>query len=162
MGLYGGPRARSFFRHHNRQLIQKIIAEEVLYYKFSLKETKYNIYGESKNKMYFNPILIACLYEVQDQTSQDDTYGKSRAQIVDFKFLRQSLIDIQLVPEPGDIICWQESYYEVDLIVENQRVMGKNPEYSLEADLEKYGESWSMICKSHLTNVNTLNIIKTV
>jgi hypothetical protein len=162
MSLYGGIRARSFFRHHNRQLIRKIIAEEVLYYKFSLSETKYNIYGESKNKIYFNPILLTCLYQVQDQVSQDAEYGKSKAQQVDFKFLRQDLIDLQLLPEAGDIICWQESYYEVDLTVENQRVMGKNPEYALESDLEKYGESWSIICKSHLTNVNTLNIIKTV
>lgn len=162
MALYTGPRARSFFRHHNRQLIRKIIAEEVLYYKFSLKETKYNIYGESKSKMYFNPILLTCFYEVQDQTSDDAEYGKSRAQLVDFKFLRQDLIDLQLVPEAGDIVCWQESYYEVDLIIENQRLMGKNPEYALEADLEKYGESWSMICKSHLSNVNKLNLIKTV
>ena len=162
MALYTGPRARSFFRHHNRQLIRKIIAEEVLYYKFSLKETKYNIYGESKSKMYFNPILLTCFYEVQDQTSDDAEYGKSRAQLVDFKFLRQDLIDLQLVPEAGDIVCLQESYYEVDLIIENQRLMGKNPEYALEADLEKYGESWSMICKSHLSNVNKLNLIKTV
>jgi hypothetical protein len=160
MALFGGIRARSFFRHHNRQLLNRIISQEVLYYKLSLAETKHNIYGESKTKMYYQPILITCLYEVSEQTSEDAEYGKSRAQIVNFRFLRDDLIDLQLVPEPGDIIGWQESYYEVDLITENQRFMGKNPEYSLQSDLEKYGESWSMICRSHLTNVNKLNIIK--
>ncbi len=161
MALFGGPRARSFFRHHSRQLVNRIIAEQVLYYKLSLKETSQNLYGESKNKMYYEPILITCLYEVQDQTSDDAEYGKSRSQLVDFKFLRDDLIDVNLYPEAGDIIYWQESYYEVDLIVENQRVMGKNPEYSLQSDLQKYGESWSIICKSHLTSPNKLNIIKT-
>lgn len=160
MALYGGFRSRSFFRHHNRQLLDRIIAEEVLYYKLSLTETRSNLYGESKNKMYFNPILTTCLYEVQDQQSADAEYGKSRAQMVDFRFLRDALINLQLLPEAGDVICWQESYYEVDLIVENQRFMGKNSEYSLQEDLDKYGESWSMICKSHLTAVNKLNIIK--
>lgn len=160
MALFGGPRSRAFFRHHSRQLMNRIIAEEVLYYKLSLKETQYNIYGESKNKMYFQPVLLTCLYQVQDQTSEDAEYGKSKAQLVDFRFLRDDLIDLQLLPEAGDIVYWQESYYEVDLTIENQRVMGKNPEYSLQADLEKYGESWSIICKSHLTNVNKLNIIK--
>lgn len=160
MALFGGFRARSLFRHHSRQLMNRIIAEEVLYYKLSIKETAYNIYGESKNKMYYQPILTTCLYQVQDQVSEDAEFGKSRAQLVDFRFLRDDLIDLQLVPEAGDIIYWQESYYEVDLVVENQRVMGKNPEYSLQSDLQKYGESWSMICKSHLTNVNKLNIIK--
>jgi hypothetical protein len=161
MALYGGIRARSFFRHHSRQIVNRIVAEEVLYYKLSLSETRYNIYGESKNKMYNQPILVACLYLVDQQVSDDATYGKSRSQTAEFRFLRDDLIDLNLVTEAGDIICWQESYYEVDLIVENQRVLGKNPEYSLESDLEKYGESWSMICKAHLTGVNKLNLIKT-
>jgi hypothetical protein len=160
MALFGGPRARSFFRHHNRQLLNRVIAQEVLYYKLSLKETEVNIYGESKNKMYYQPILLTCLIEAQEQTSEDADYGKSRTQLNNFRFLRDDLIDLNLYPEAGDIIIWQESYYEVDLIVENQRVMGKNPEYSLQADLEKYGESWSMICRAHLTGVNKLNIIK--
>lgn len=162
MALYGGFRSRSMFRFHNRQLMNRIIAEEVVYYKLSLKETQYNIYGESKNKMYNQPILLTCLYEVQDQSSDDAEYGKSKAQQVDYRFLRDDLIDLNLVPESGDIISWQESYYEVDLVIENQRVVGKNPEYSLQSDLEKYGESWSIICKTHLTNVNKLNIIKSV
>lgn len=160
MALFGGPRARSFFRHHNRQLLNRVIAQEVLYYKLSLKETEVNIYGESKNKMYYQPILLTCLIEAQEQTSEDADYGKSRTQLNNFRFLRDDLIDLNLYPEAGDIIVWQESYYEVDLIVENQRVMGKNPEYSLQSDLEKYGESWSMICRAHLTGVNKLNIIK--
>lgn len=160
MALYGGPKARSFFRHHSRQLVNRIIGEEVLYYKLSLSETKYNLYGESKNKMYLQPLLVACLYLVDQQVSEDDTYGKSRGQTAEFRFLRDDLIDLNLVLEAGDIICWQESYYEVDLVIENQRIMGKNPEYSLQADLEKYGESWSMICKTHLTGLNKLNIIK--
>ncbi len=160
MALFGGPRARSFFRHHNRQLLNRIIAQEVLYYKLSLKETEVNIYGESKNKIYYQPILLTCLIEAQEQMSEDADYGKGRNQINNFRFLRDDLIDLNLLPEAGDIIVWQESYYEVDLIIENQRVMGKNPEYSLQADLEKYGESWSMICRAHLTSVNKLNITK--
>lgn len=160
MALFGGPRARSFFRHHNRQLLNRIIAQEVIYYKISLKETETNIYGESKNKMYYQPIMLTCLIEAQEQTSEDADYGKGRNQLNNFRFLRDDLIDLNLYPEAGDIIVWQESYYEVDLIVENQRVMGKNPEYSLQSDLEKYGESWSIICRAHLTGVNKLNIIK--
>ena len=162
MPLYSGERARSFFRHHNRQLLNRIIAEEVGYYKLSLSETRSNIYGESKTKMYFAPVLLTCLYEVQDQISEDAEFGKNRAQLVDFKFLRNDLLVLNLVPEMGDIIMWQESYYEVDLLVENQRTMGKNPEYELTPQTDNiYGESWSMICKTHLTGVNRLNIIQT-
>jgi hypothetical protein len=160
MSLYGGIRARSFFRHHSRQIVNRIVAEEVLYYKLSLAETKYNIYGESKNKMYNQPILIACLYTLNGQESADDTYGTSISQDTEFRFLRDDLVKLNLVTEIGDIICWQESNYEVTLVVETQFIMGKVPEYSLESDLQKYGESWSMVCKTHLTAGNKLNISK--
>jgi hypothetical protein len=162
MALYGGIRARSFFRHHSRQIVNRIVAEEVLYYKLSLSETKYNIYGESKNKMYNQPILIACLNTLTGQESADDTYGTSISQDTEFRFLRDDLVKLNLVTEIGDIICWQESNYEVTLVVETQFIMGKVPEYSLEPDLQNYGESWSMICKTHLTAGNKLNITKSI
>jgi len=160
MSLYGGIRARSFFRHHSRQLVNRIIAEEVLYYKLSLSETRYNMYGESKNKMYNQPILIACLHTLTGQEPAADTYGTSISQDTEFRFLRDDLVDLNLVTEIGDIICWQESYYEVTLVVETQFIMGKVPEFSLESDLQKYGESWSMVCRTHLTAGNKLNITK--
>jgi hypothetical protein len=34
-----------------------------------------------------------------------------------------------LVPEVGDIIMYQEGYYEVDNVNANQYFMGKNPDY---------------------------------
>lgn len=162
MPLYFGSRDMSLFRHISKELVDAQISEEVAYYKFSLSETKVNIYGESKNKMYHNPVLLTCLYEVQDQiTTDENPYGVDRNQLIDFKFLRYDLIQIGLVPEAGDIIMWQESYYEVDAIVENQRLGGKNPEYALEAGNSDFGDSWSIICKSHLTRPNKLNIINT-
>jgi hypothetical protein len=160
MPLYFGSRDMSLFRHLSKELVDAQISEEVAYYKFSLAETKVNIYGESKNKMYNNPVLLTCLYEVQDQmTTDDNPYGVDRGQNIDFKFLRYDLIQIGLVPEAGDIIMWQESYYEVDAIVENQRSGGKNPEYSLESNTSDFGDSWSIICKTHMTRVNKLNIV---
>jgi len=158
--MYGGIRARSFFRRHNRQLLNRIIAQEVLYYKLSLKESPSNIYGESLNKMYFNPVLLTCLVDMGEQTSEDEEYGKNTGRNSTFRFLKDDLEDIILVPEMGDIVCWQEGYYEISLVIENQRVMGKTPEYSLENDLQKYGESWSILCVAHLTSLNKLNIIK--
>jgi len=48
-----------------------------------------NIYGESKNKMYYNPVLLTCLWEPQDQITDDSKFhGSDRSQLIDFKFLR--------------------------------------------------------------------------
>jgi len=160
MPLYTGPKAKSFFRHHNRQVMRKIISQEVIYYKLSLRETNVNVFGESKNKIYHQPILLVCSIVPEDPDSPYIETGLTTTQQVDFRFLQADLIELNLVPEKGDIILWEENYFEVDNTIVNQRIMGKNPDYSLEEDSQLYGESWSIICKSHLTKHNKLNIIK--
>lgn len=160
MPLYIGPRAKNFFRRHNHQIMRKIVSQEVVYYKLSLPETKENVFGESKSKMYHQPILLVCSVIPEDQNATILETGATTTQMVDFRFLTSDMVEIELFAEKGDIIMWEENYYEIDIVVFNQRVMGKNPDYSLESDNEKYGEGWSIICKSHLTKVNKLNIIQ--
>lgn len=160
MPLFTQQRDISFFRHVNRELINRIISQQVVYYKLSLKDTAVNSYGESKGKFYNAPVLLTCLIERIDQTTEDAEYGATTSYDKGFRFLRDDLIDINLVPERGDIICYNENYYEVDNVVENQFIGGKVPEYSLKSDLDKFGSSWSMICNAHLTSLTKINIIK--
>ena len=57
MALFGGSRDISLFRHLNRELMGNIITQQCAFYKFSLKETKTNIYGEAASgKFYMGPV----------------------------------------------------------------------------------------------------------
>lgn len=160
MPLYGGARDQSFKRRVNRSFMNRTVGQEVLYYKLSLADTVVNIYGESKSKMYYQPILVTCSVDRQPQTSTDIEAGPNTDRQVSFNFLRDDLIALNLLPEKGDVIVWNESYYEVDLPVEDQLLVGKDPDYSLQSGLEKFGNSLSIMCQSHLTNVNRLNLVK--
>lgn len=160
MPLYSGPKDRAYFRHINRELLRKIIAQEVVYYKISLPETQENVFGESKDKMYNQPILINCSIIPEDQTNVETEIGPDRNQTIRFNFLRDDLIEVELEPFIGDIVMWEEGYYEVHNVVDNQRVMGKDWQYSLENDNENHGELWTISCDCHLTKVNKLNIIQ--
>ena len=135
-----------------------MVSEEVGYYKISLADTVVNVYGDAKKKVYFNPILLVCTIGRQPQTNSDEVYGTDTNRLVDFNFLRDDLIELQLVPEKGDIVMWQEAYYEVDNVVENKLIVGKNPEYALEEGLNNFGNSLSITCQAHLTHVNRLNL----
>lgn len=159
MALFTQQRDISFFRHVSRELLNRIICQEVTYYKLSLDKTATNSYGESKSKYYFTPILLTTLVDRTDQTTDDAEYGGSTVKNKRFRFLRDDLILLNLVPERGDIIGSNKGYYEVDNVVENQYIGGKYPEYHLEPELEKFGSSWSLICDAHLSSVNKLNII---
>ena len=160
MPLFTQQRDISLFRHISRELLNRIISQEVLYYKLSLDKTKLNSYGEAKGKFYYEPVLLTCLVERPDSGTTDEEYGATSGTDRTFKFLRDDLVDLNLVTERGDIVCYLNSYYEIDNIIENQYIGGKVPEHSLESDIEKFGASWSMLCESHLTSVSKLNIIK--
>lgn len=144
MALFGGSRDISLFRHINKELINNIIQQSVGYYKINLDKTSSNLYGESLTKSYNNPVLVNCLIERNAQSWTETEFGADVTREINVRFLRDILVDIQLVPEVGDVMLWQENYYELSGIVENQFVVGKDPSYSYD-DTNDFGSSISII-----------------
>ena len=58
MALFGSARDVSLIRRLNKELINEIIDTEVYYYKPVLDESLVNLYGESKDKYFYNPVKI--------------------------------------------------------------------------------------------------------
>jgi len=144
MALFGGSRDISLFRHINKELINNIIQQSVGYYKINLDKTSSNLYGESLTKTYNNPILVNCLIERNAQAWTETEFGADVTREITVRFLRDILVDIQLVPEVGDVMLWQENYYELSGIVENQFVVGKDPSYAYDNTAD-FGSSISII-----------------
>ena len=97
MALFGGSRDVSLFKSVSKELINDIIQTEIAYYKFALEQTNVNVYGEAPNKNYYEPLKIACLINRQDQSWSSDDFGPDVTQIINFRFLKQELVDINLV-----------------------------------------------------------------
>lgn len=170
MALFGQERDISMFRHINRELIQNIISQQIVLYKCDITETIVNMYGEaSQGRVFQQPLLLFALIERQDQTSPitDENIGFS--QPITFKFLRDDLVDANVVPEVGDFIMYQEGYWEIDNTNANQYVVGKNPDYPYldsngnnpyETDLAEFGYNVSLICTAHYVPADRVGITK--
>ena len=159
MALFGGSRDISLFNNLNKELIKDIIQTEVGYYKFALEKTTSNVYGESMGKMYYEPVRIACLIQRDDQSWSSDEFGSDIDQILNFRFLKDILKDINLVPEVGDIILFRNNFYESDSKIENQLIMGKDPDYAISTGASNFGNSHSIMIRTHLSRVEKLNLI---
>ena len=159
MALFGGSRDISLFNTISKELINDIIQTEVGYYKFVLEKTTSNIYGESMGKMFYEPVRIACLMNKEDQAWSSDDFGSDVKQTFDFRFLKQELKDINLVPEVGDLLLFKNNFYEVDTKVENQLILGKDPDYAISGGTIDFGNSHSIILTGHLSRVEKLNLI---
>ena len=154
-----------------------VITQQCAFYKYKLEETKVNIYGEAaEEKYYMGPVLLNCLIERTPQEFPETDLGADFSWGITFRFLRDDLLDknkdfnidtdlygANLVPEVGDIILYQEGYYEIDNTNSNQYFFGKNPDYPNEVNplnpgLENFGSSISIICETHYVPADKLGI----
>ena len=159
MALFGGSRDVSLFHNLNKELINDIIQTEIAYYKFALEQTKINVYGEAPGKQYFEPLKIACLIDKQDQDWSVDDFGPNVNQSISFRFLKNELKDINLVPEIGDLLLFKNNFYEVDAKVENQLILGRDPDYAISTETIDFGDSFSILLSTHISRVEKLNLI---
>ena len=159
MALFGGSRDISLFHSLNKELINDIIQTEIAYYKFALEQTKINVYGEAPGKNYFEPLKIACLISKEDQSWSSDAFGSDVNQTISFRFLKKELQDINLKPEVGDLLLFKNNFYEVDSRVENQLILGKDPDYAIATETTDFGKSFSIIINTHISRVEKLNLI---
>jgi len=168
MALYGQMRDISMFRFVNRELMWKIISEQVVFYKYNVTTTKVNMYGESTTGRNFaDPVLLFSLIEVSDQTSPTSDFGVEFEWPIKFRFLRDDLVDANLRPDVGDIVMWQNGYWEIDNVNITQFFVGKDPDYPYldangnnpyETDLGQFGYNVSVICDAHYTPSDRVNI----
>jgi len=159
MALFGGSRDISLFHNLNKELINDIIQTEVAYYKFALEQTKANVYGEAPSKNFYEPLKIACLIDRSDQTWSSDAFGSDVNQSVGFQFLKNELKNINLIPEVGDILLFKNNFYEIDGKIENQLILGRDPDYAISLETTDFGDSFSILISAHISRVEKLNLI---
>ena len=159
MALFGGSRDISLFHNLSSELLKDIIQTEIAYYKFALEQTVTNVYGEAPGKNYYEPLKIACLIDRKDQAWTSDDFGSDVNQTVGFKFLKNELKKINLIPEVGDLLLFRNNFYEVDSRIENQLVMGRDPDYAISTETTDHGDSFSILINTHISRVEKLNLI---
>jgi hypothetical protein len=156
MALYGKYRDISLFNTLNKELIVDIIDIEVSIFKLSLEKTTTNIYEEADNKIYYAGVKIPCLVNRSAQQYNFDNPTIDFSQPIEFQFLRDILVEISLVIEVGDLVEYNGEYYEIDNVIDNQYILGKNPDYASTGT--EWGSNFSIIAQGHITRRSKLNI----
>ena len=124
-----------------------IINQEVIVYKVSVYDTEVNMYVETSEGKVFKPgVQLVALVEADDQTTTTDEFGPDLQQLATFSFVRQSLVDLSFVVEIGDVINWNDGYWEISSVNENQLIGGQT----------SYDNS--VVCSTFLVRISNLNI----
>ena len=126
MGLFYRSRDFQLIEAINEELIGEFVNTEVDVYKYNLYESEVNLYGEARSKVYYQGLRVAALIEQEDQTYDTAEYpGAELNQAATFNFLRKTIKNAGLLLELGDVLSWNDSYWEVNGVVENQLVYGQ-------------------------------------
>lgn len=150
-GRYFSARDLRVVNSFNAELMGDIIENIVQIYKIAPEETSTNMYGETSSqtgKWYFPAIQISALIERADMEAEYDDFGPNRRQDYVFKMRENMLRDLNFYPEIGDVVFFNDRYYEIDNVVQEQ-LLGGQPD-----------KSHSIICNSHYTKYTSLNILE--
>ena len=151
---YYGAKDLATIEKFNRELLGEpnisddgIIDQFVILYRTSVYETDTNMYGEaSEGKVYQTPVKLPCIVDAGDFDFNYDDFGPDNRQSVSFAFQRAYLVEVDLRPEIGDIMKWNDGYFEVDKFNENQLIGGN------------FDNSHSIVVSANLVRRPTVNL----
>lgn len=135
----------------NAELMGDIIQTTVIIYKMCAEATKTNIYGESDpatGKMFYPGIEMTALIDKADVDTPFDEFGPDRNQNVVFKFRERNMKLVNLYPEVGDIIRFNNQYFTCNNIVQQQFLGGIED------------KSLSLIVHTNYTRLSSLNFVQ--
>lgn len=140
-----------FLRNVARELVDTVVENTCVLYKINLNETKVNIYGEAMNKTWHPGVELYVLINKEGQTAAYEGFGSETNQNIEFRFDRLLCEERNTYPEIGDIIYFDDSYYEIDNTTEVQYVGG------LPNSVDEK-RNWSIICSTFMVSKSNLNI----
>ena len=149
-----GNKDLATFEKFNRELLGEpniddcgIIDQFVILYRTSVYDTETNMYGEaSEGKVYKQGVKLPCIVDAEDFNFEYTDFGPDNSQSVKFAFQRAYLVEVNLKPDVGDILKWNDGYFEVKDYNENQ-LIGGDPT-----------KSHSIVVTGHLTRMPTTNL----
>ena len=181
MPIFGRLKDRQLIKHFSKEVMENIIDTPVLIFKPYITKTNTNLYGEGVNgdKNWRPGIRLNALINREDQEYQQLEYGIDMMQKASFSFLNEDIsalntnivegIDEELsgfAIEIGDLIYYDAQYWEIDSMVKNQYLLGRNQnviegdgvDLGFTSESEMHGESLSTVVQAHLTRRTKVNI----
>jgi hypothetical protein len=109
----------------NEELIDEIIGQTVDVYKIDMESTNENIYGESSTKYYSQGFRVNCLIQYNEpEVLLEDNIGSDTNYTIEMYFHRTTLSEANFYPEIGDIVDWNDIYFEINGVTEPQLLHG--------------------------------------
>lgn len=135
-----------FIKTIAEEVVDYVVEQTIVLYKVSVGESKTNLYGESLGKIWHAPAPLMAIVNRDDIGVDYEGFGADRNQTMEFRFMRERLrtesiptvrdingtaVPVGAIqntlygyPEIGDVIRFDNSYFEIDNVEETRLETG--------------------------------------
>jgi len=168
-----------FIKTISEEVVDYVVEQWVTLFKMSVGESKTNLYGESLGKVYHAPASLMCIVDREPQNVIYEGFGPDQTQPVEFRFNRQRLRTHQIpyfpsingipvpadaiqnsqhgYPEIGDIIIFDNSYYEISQTKEDKLLGGAQRMFA-SGSTETEDTLMTVIAVAHMVRRSSIQI----
>ena len=184
MAKFFNSRDLDFMKTISEEVVDYVVEQWITLFKVSVGESKTNLYGESLGKVYHSPATLMCIVDREPSSILYEGFGPDKAQSVTFSFNRQRLRNsgnpkyeipyistinnIQIpadaiqntdygYPETGDVIIFDNTYYEIDL-VKQEKLLGGSPLTFPSGSTESDDNRMSLVVQAHMVRKSVIQI----
>lgn len=124
--LFIGEKERAFFDSINKETIQRIIGQKIIYYAVSIEHTKVDeLYNESISKTVFTPIEINALVEFNEPIESTTNWSIDTRYTLSCYIHEKELKERNVEVREGDYVKFQRIFYEIKTVVRPQLTFGQ-------------------------------------
>ena len=116
----------NFINDRTKELIQRVVGEEVIYYAISLEKTSsHRLYGEAVKKTWQAPVRINALVLYENDSVSSTNFTLDSKYRLEVYFHAQELLERNVSPREGDFVEYGEIFYEITQVTQPQVVFGQ-------------------------------------
>lgn len=124
--LFIGAKERAFFDSINKELIQRVIGQKIIYYSVSVEHTNVDeLYNEAISKTVFTPVEINALIDFGEPVQSTTNYSIDTRYTISVYIHDKELRERNLEPVVGDYIKHGRVFYELKTVTKPQTVFGQ-------------------------------------
>jgi hypothetical protein len=120
-----GRKEINFVNSVNKELIQRVVGQEVFYYAIVAEKTRKNdLYNEAVTKAFAPPVAVNCLLMYENTQEQIGALPPDAKFNVDVYFHTDELTDRNVLPKMGDFLQFGSVMFEIYQVTRPQIIWG--------------------------------------
>lgn len=124
--LFLTPREINFMNDISKELVKDVIGQKIFLYQISeVKSKVHDIYEESQDKIFDNPILLDCLVEFEPEVITTNNFGSEEYSSIKAYVQSRDLIDKGIDILEGDFFSYGDKFFEIVTAPTSETLFGQ-------------------------------------